>query len=817
MNLETRKKSLSLFCVSHSFATFESMTPLTRTTACIACLLTISMAGNAQTAEADTLTARYEIMTEWFAPEKLYLHTDRTAFHAGETIWFCGYLKNAADRVMTPGSNYIYVELVRKDGTVARRVKIKRTDGAFPGHIDLQEDLDGGGYTLRAYSLWQMNFSDDFMFHQEIEIVGEKSVSRDGHATKSAVTDISFYPEGGRYFVGIPARIGFKAMDALGRSIDLEGDVTDLEGNVITTVRTRHDGMGLIQLIPESTRQLYLMTDDGGRHPLPPPAAEGAAVSVLKAEGRRIVRVQGISGGRYRLYLRDIGATRAISEIDTGTKSNTFIIPESELASGINSLILTDTRGNIVSERHFFHYGEGLMHASVHFDGAAPGTRRAVTAGISLADSDGKAADGRCSVSVLKGSMAAYTQDDSMESYMLLSSELRGAINEPRYYFDRNVPEKERAAHLDLLMMIQGWSYFDMDAVADPGKVAGQIRHLREYFQSVRGKVSRPLSSKTPRKFDMLVIVPRLGTSRYVKVEEGSSFIMDSLDFEEGTGFMIKVRKQESIGEYIPSWEGDVFARERSYAGAPGRSGKPSLPAEVDYEVATDTLEAAVLTGQAVHNDLGVSGHTLPQEDQKSYANTTLIDYLKLKAPAFQYRGGLMYSLRSSPFDSYGQRTGPNIWDESPVQLVVDGAVEPWEGFENLTIGETESISISTDPDIIYRAKDGVVAVRLRYGVTVSHNSGNDLSMLYFTPLGWQTPAEFYAPRYDRGDTFQTEDRRNTILWNPGVSISNGEGKFTFCTSDEEEWPYCIIVEGISTEGKAFSTVAFYGSQASKN
>lgn len=776
-------------------------------------LLLLGGAGlHAQPSRVDTLSSRYEIMTEWFTPEKLYLHMDRTAYHAGETIWFCGYLTNAAQSVATPTSNYIYVELSGPDGSVHKRVKVRREGDVFPGHLDLQEDLDGGRYTIRAYSLWQLNFSDDFMFHQSIAVVGEKKKKKEPKTAPDAEDiDISFYPEGGRYFTGQMARIGFKVMDRQGRSVTLEGTVKDGSGEVEQRVRTRHDGMGMIQFIPGKGQEIFLETDDGQRWPLPPPADEGASVSVFKADGKRAVRVTGAGGGRYSLLLRDMEGIRFISEIDLDQSVKTLMIMEEDLTPGISSLVLTDSGGRIVSLRHIFRFGSRMARAGISIEETEAGPRKPVGVKLCLTDGNGKAIDAQCSVSVLKGSLAGHIQDDSIESYMLLSSELRGSINDPRYYFDSSVPEKERAAHLDLLMMIQGWSYYDMAAVADPDKTVGELKHLREYLQTLRGKVSRPLSSKTPKKFDMLVLIPQLGVSRLVRVEEGSRFIMDSLDFEEGTGFMIKVKRQESIGDYVPSWLGDSFAPERSYTAAPGYNGTVIAPVEVSYQAATDTLEAAVLTAESMHNDLGVNGHTLPKLDQKAYANTTLIDYLRIKAPGFQYRNGLMYSLRASGLDGLGLRTSPDAWDESPVQLVVDGAVEPWSGFENLTVGETESITISNQPDILFRAKDGVVAVRLQYGTSVSHIMDNDQSMLYFTPLGWQSPSDFYAPRYDKGDIVQEDDRRNTIYWNPRVKISQGSGELTFSTSDEEEWPYRIIVEGIAADGAAFSAVADFG------
>ena len=765
-----------------------------------------------QMPEVDTLVARYDIYTSYFSPEKLYVHIDRTAYRPGETVWFNAYLSNASSVMLYKPGNFIYVELLRQDGSVLFRVKTKRQGDSFPGCIELNEDVQGGEYTLRAYTLWQMNFSDDYMFHQKIDILGAGKKQQRGDQGRENNPDISFYPEGGRYYAGQPSRIGFKAMDRNGRSMETEGRIVDGDGDEITRVQTRHDGMGIIQFIPDESARYYFETAGGRRIPLPAPSSEGASLSVLRLSGRRMVRVTGAAGGTYSLLLRDSDNLRPVSHFTTDGGVRTFVISEEELGAGINSAILVDGSGKIVSERLLFRYDPSPLTGSISGVDSKFGTREAVTAGVEVKAADGSPVNGSFSVSVLRASLSQCIQNDGIDSYMWLSSELKGALNEPRHYFDTSVPETERAADLDLLMMIQGWRYYELPLIFDPRSALGDYRRPREYMQTVRGKVSRPISSLTPKNYAMLVIVPKLGISRYVNVLEGSSFVMDSLDFEEGTGFMIKVQRKGSTSDYIPTWEGDTFADERRYSPAPGSVSSASRPVEVNFTIEADTLKAAVVVADAVHNDLGVNGRTLPKSDFKEFGNMRLIDYLRMKAPSFTYQDGMMRSNRSTALNSLGIHSSPDMWDESPVQLVVDGAVEPWVGFENITIGELQSISISTQPDIIYRAQEGVVAIRLDYNTRVTHLSDTEPSMLYFTPLGYQVPQKFYAPRYDRGDLLSPgTDRRNTIYWNPSVKLKEGRAEVRFCTSDEMDFPYLIRIEGVTDGGRPFELISECG------
>ena len=72
------------------------------------------------------------------------------------------------------------------------------------------------------------------------------------------------------------------------------------------------------------------------------------------------------------------------------------------------------------------------------------------------------------------------------------------------------------------------------------------------------------------------------------------------------------------------------------------------------------------------------------------------------------------------------------------------------------------------------------------------------------SPLGYQTPAEFYAPTYEteKARRSMVPDYRTTLYWNPAVVLDEfGRATVEFYTSDAPA-DYSIMVEGVSQQGK---------------
>ena len=101
----------------------------------------------------DTVARRLWQQTCLFPNEKIHLHTDRSLYMGGDTLWFRAYLVNALDNKPEKTSRYVYAELVNPFGNVVNRVKIRQdTDSLYYGYLPLDIDLPGGEYTIRAYT-----------------------------------------------------------------------------------------------------------------------------------------------------------------------------------------------------------------------------------------------------------------------------------------------------------------------------------------------------------------------------------------------------------------------------------------------------------------------------------------------------------------------------------------------------------------------------------------------------------------------------------------------------------------------------------------
>ncbi len=71
--------------------------------------------------------------------EKVYLHTDRDHYDAGERVWFRAYLTNSVNHKRSDFSRYVYVELRDRQDSLYARVKLALRDSIFAGYMHLSK------------------------------------------------------------------------------------------------------------------------------------------------------------------------------------------------------------------------------------------------------------------------------------------------------------------------------------------------------------------------------------------------------------------------------------------------------------------------------------------------------------------------------------------------------------------------------------------------------------------------------------------------------------------------------------------------------
>lgn len=102
--------------------------------------------------------------------EYVYLQTDKTYYEPGDIIWFTVFVREGFGLKPTSISEVINIELYDGKNNLADNFKLTLKNGSTKGEIVLPENISGGEYVLKAYTNYQLNDSNTFIFEKKIQI-----------------------------------------------------------------------------------------------------------------------------------------------------------------------------------------------------------------------------------------------------------------------------------------------------------------------------------------------------------------------------------------------------------------------------------------------------------------------------------------------------------------------------------------------------------------------------------------------------------------------------------------------------------------------
>ena len=162
----------------------------------------------------------------------------------------------------------------------------------------------------------------------------------------------------------------------------------------------------------------------------------------------------------------------------------TVTLEAANLRNGVVQATVFNAQGCIYADRLFFVRNAEQETAPMTFTGTAETFEpySAIKMGV-----QGGAPGSTISLAVRDAAHTEYTFDNgNIYTEMLLSSQIRGFVEDPGYYFETDDEEHRRA--LDLLLMIQGWRRFDWYTMAIPG--AFTLQYMPEITQMMSGEVN---------------------------------------------------------------------------------------------------------------------------------------------------------------------------------------------------------------------------------------------------------------------------------------------------------------------------------------
>ena len=396
-----------------------------------------------------------------FGQEKAYLHFDKSAYYAGETIWFKAYLME--DLFPLEGSRNLYIDFIANDGTVLNHTVSPIINGATNGQFEISTDYKFDLIHVRAYTKWMLNFDTSFLYNKNIRILNNNSTG--SQKAPAIIPSLQFFAEGGDAIAGIGNRIAFKANDQWGRPVKIKGIVQDSKAVFVDSLISIHDGMGSFYFIPKEGNSYTAKWKDekGIAHTtnLPVIKSNGLSMQVSHNGTKRVININSstsLAENLKQVHLVGTVNQRMVFQTDIPITEGTNIrrlIPTELLPSGILTLTLFDVNWNAIAERiTFVNNNDYSFETTMQVLHWGLGKRKKNEIEIILPDSLEGA---NLSIAVTDASIE-NDNSENIISQFLLSSDIKGKVYNPAYYFSRN--DDEIAKHLDLVMLTNGWRRF---------------------------------------------------------------------------------------------------------------------------------------------------------------------------------------------------------------------------------------------------------------------------------------------------------------------------------------------------------------------
>ena len=787
--------------------------------------------------------------------EKVYLHTDKPHYTAGETIWFKAYLVEGQLHLPDASSNIVYVDLVDPNQNIIATRNIKIENGGGAGDFTLDADLPLGSYTLRGYTNYMRNFDDAYFFKRSFQLfdpydenlfLAEQPTNPSSELPNNF--DVQFFPEGGDLINGLSSTIAVKAVGIQGGSIEVEGKILNQDDKQVALFKSLKFGMGFFSFTPQPGQSYSAEITNGSLtkvFKIPSALSQGYVLKVdSRKEGLLKIRVQTtIPDGLDEAFVigQIRGNTFGILQGKKGAEAFEGELNTTELPNGIAQFTLFNGQGQPVCERLVFINNEANeVNCLIETSKKEYAARSKVDLEVSISDLANTSLEGNLSLSVTDEASTFLPEfGEDIRTYLLINSDLRGRIENPGYYFENH--SAGRRVILDLLMMTQGWRRFNWNSILADSLPT--IKHPLEQGFALGGTITKLINNNKTVEADVFISV--MGSEfimDQVTTHEDGSFLFLGLGFQDTTNIILqanlhqeenskkkkKNKKQDRTANQIgPGGKRNVdillIPPFPHRAGPEGTFHYPLPKKEVlanfledqkrinvidsSYAQWSIDLDAIVVKARRkeVSPELKIANARYREPDHRmildsvSYASTAtdIFQLIRGRYPGVRVQGAFPDEIITMRGVSGAGAAALILLDGIPMDAETVATINP-NDVAIIDVLKGASAAFYGSQGI-----NGVVAIYTRQGSGFAEIDTPSPGIINMKHPGYYQAREFYAPAYDKKRPEHIKpDFRSTLYWDPTIEVSkNGKANVSFYTSDKAS-SYRIIVEGITLDGR---------------
>lgn len=791
-----------------------------------------------------SLSQHYIKFSKEYPQEKVYLHFDNTAYYLGETIWFKAYAVRADRNSLSPMSKVLYVELVNTEGYVIDTKKLKLENGQCHGEFKLNPSSYGGFYEVRAYTLYMMNFgqanyfSRVFPIYDSPKIPGEYTPTiterpnsqsipktRPDYSQKGSLV-LNFFPEGGNMVEGITSKVAFKATGKTGEDALISGAIYNDKNEKVVDINSEYQGMGLFNITPNAGRYYAKIFYNNTEHRVDLPIAQPKGFTMT---------VDNMADEKMGIYIQKNGNTPsqplglsvscrgvlyAFEKVNLDNENAAILnISKRLLPSGVTQITLYNASGDILCERLAFVNHQSQLKITATQNKATYQPFEKVNLNFQLNDAHSNPVETTFSLSVRDGSTSPYSPyNNNILSDLLLSSEIKGYIENPGLYFQYDDNAHRQA--LDLLLLTQGWTRYSWKQMA--GKSPFKIKHGIEKELIIDGNIASVLLKKKMKNVDvsMILITDSLSQQGKCNTDSVGNFNFGLKDFHGDAKLILQSkvkdkRKDTRImlnRQFAPDPRPYLFpelntaqyfraTRDTSFiSNNPNDSLSPYSPknnSKLSMSERENLLKEITIKEKRLPMKVSlkyeVSKEMDKMEDTGDWQPTDIYGFLAKTnryvtitpqpdgTTKATYKGKNIRFLRRDS-KTLATEVGDDTSDSGSDASGNGGPAE--HGVKGVLplIDEIESVSIVEDFGTIMRISGGTIIDPTKTAlavITLKKNYQRIPNGVRSTTFeGFAYTKDFFSPQYNKYRLPTENDYRRTLYWNPDVK-SNKEGKAT--------------------------------------